>query len=161
MFLSCMNSSVSLLYRRPNFCTKLGTSDVKMKPHSPKCFPLCRVWYRLDFINASSDSVYPSDPVSSSVLDTTSYNGHFCKKEMFIKKQNKTLYYLYNKYFVHHVYHNYCRLVVVIFHICISVSSLTLFDLIHKSGHAALMLLNWAGKQAPHINPYHWILGRF
>ena len=42
----------------------------------------------------------PSD--SLSVLDTSSYHGNFCKKRFY---KTKTIYYLYNSYFVHHVYH--------------------------------------------------------
>lgn len=90
--------------RRPNFCTKLGTSDVKTGPagstHPSVFYPVSpgggsivgyRRWAGIVwiFINASSDSAYPSDPVSSSVLDTSSYHGNFCKKEMFIEKKKK------------------------------------------------------------------------
>lgn len=65
---------INLLFvptRRPNCCMSPGTSDapavsatLNLKAAQPKCF----------FLNASSDSD------SSSVLDTSSFHGIFCKK---------------------------------------------------------------------------------
>lgn len=120
--------------------TRSGQSGWTSRQHTPKCFVpgFSGVWYRLDFINISCDSAYPSD--SSSGLDTSSDLMVISSRSVYIKK---TLCYLYNQYFVRHVYHRYSRLIVLLLIIIFTFKSfLILFHLIHKSEHKALMFFS-------------------
>lgn len=82
---------------------KLGTSDgPNVRAAHTQVFRTPTLsGVRLDFLLTPVPILLnPSDP--SSVLDTSSYHGNFCKKRFY---KTKTIYYLYNSYFVHHVYH--------------------------------------------------------